>query len=676
MSNPAPAAKAMLKGGIRLDSIREVLGYVTFTTLFPVATLCFLVLFFMYYFRSTRPLSGTSEWIHIEVAKTRLTFFTRRYPMEKGDAAPLILIMVFFTFLALFQLGDFEAPQSFFKFTDEQDNVVIELEEPAIIDSLMFYTGLWTGTYKLEFSSDGISWLEQAAADSEDPEAKQAIAMDQAHSNLFKWRYADLNYDNPEIKFIRLTPSLTPIELGELALFAPAAQWGEKTLIPRANIRPLTAGSEKLFDEQELVPERPTYMNGMYFDEIYHGRTALEFLRGERAYETTHPPLGKALIAASVYVFGMTPFGWRFTGAVFGVIMLLVMYIFLKNLFGKTSVAVCGTLLLGFDFMRFVQTRIATIDTYGVFFILLAYFFMYRHITTPPDARFRKSLAPLALSGFAFGLGCASKWIVVYAGIGLAVIYLIRLILLAQHYWANDRPGFSGYLAKTLVFSVLFFVIIPVAIYYLSYIPFAIGKGLALHDGMLWDDYLKLVVDYNNIVIDNQILMYDYHSLLEATHPYSSWWWEWIIDARPILYVNTYNGDLRSSFAAFGNPVIWWGGLIAMFVMVYRIIRHSDGKALFILIGYLSQLVPWMPITRIVFIYHYFPSTLFLVLALAHVFDTIMQRKRGKYRFAVYSFTAASGALFAMFYPALTGIFINRSYFEDFLRWIPVMWPL
>jgi dolichyl-phosphate-mannose--protein O-mannosyl transferase len=488
--------------------------------------------------------------------------------------------------------------------------------------------------------------------------------MNQPHSDLFKWRLARLNSDNPSVRFIRITASRAPLELGELALFAPDGRF--IAMSPASS-----PDAPELFDEQRLVPSRPTYMNSMYFDEIYHGRTAYEYLQGVSPYETTHPPLGKGFIAASVYVFGMTPFGWRFVGALFGVAMLLVMYVFLKNMFGKTVVATCGTLLLGFDFMRFVQTRIATIDTYGVFFILLAFFFMYRHITTDPDAPFRRSLAPLALSGISFGIGCASKWIVAFAGIGLAVIYVIRLVQLSKHYSANDRPGFGAYLIKTLLFSALFFGVVPAIIYCLSYIPVGLANGMTLRGGMLWDP------GYYRIIWDNQVLMLTYHGdlVLGATHPYSSVWWQWILNTHPILYVNDYFGDLRSSFGAFGNPVVWWGGFLAMVVMAVRAVKFRDGKALFLLIGFLAQLLPWVAVSRILFIYHYFPSTLFLVPALAHLFNAILEAGRARRRLAVYSYPAVAGVLFAVFYPALTGVLAPHWYFRSLLRWFPDSWP-
>jgi hypothetical protein len=83
--------------------------------------------------------------------------------------------------VAFFKLGNMTAPESFFRFTEDKNSVVITLTEPADIDSVMYYTGLWTGFYTLEFSSDGSNWVEQNPAEGKDH------SMNQPHSDLFKW---------------------------------------------------------------------------------------------------------------------------------------------------------------------------------------------------------------------------------------------------------------------------------------------------------------------------------------------------------------------------------------------------------------------------------------------------------------------------------------------------------
>ena len=78
----------------------------------------------------------------------------------------------------------------------------------------------------------------------------------------------------------------------------------------------------------------------------------------------THP--GKLIISLGIRIFGMNL--WLAVyGALFGVLMLPVLYHLLKQLFGRTRLCTAGTLLFAFDFMHFTQTRIATIDTYAVF---------------------------------------------------------------------------------------------------------------------------------------------------------------------------------------------------------------------------------------------------------------------------------------------------------------------
>ena len=424
--------------------------------------------------------------------------------------------------------------------------------------------------------------------------------------------------------------------------------------------------------ETGQIAQRPHMTNIIIVDETIFVRTAVEHIENLNPREFSHPPVGKLILSTSVLTAGESPFGWRLFGAISGVLLLVAMYIFLKNMFGKTIIATCGTLLLGFDFMRFVLTRIGTVDSFLITFILLAFFFMYRHISTDRDAPFRNSLLPLALSGLFFGLSFSVKWIGFYAGAGLLIIYVIRLCQLGLYYKSSKKSGFGKYLIKTLLFSALFFVVIPAIGYYLSYIPYGTARGMRIANGMLWDP------NFFNIFWDNQVFMFTFHSQLTALHPFSSVWWQWILNIRPFLFVsNLYEpySDLRAVLAVFGNPVIWWGGLLAMVVMAVRVFTHHDGKALFILIGYLVHLLPWIFITRVLFIYHYFPSSLFIIMALAHMFSTIRDRRKSFSRTAVIcGFTTLAGAVFVLFYPMLSGMYVPTWYFSNFIRWLPT-WP-
>ena len=370
-----------------------------------------------------------------------------------------------------------------------------------------------------------------------------------------------------------------------------------------------------------------------------------------------------------IRLFGMTPFGWRFSGTIFGTLMLPLLYVFLKKLFGGQLLPSLGTLLFASDFMHYVQTRIATIDTYSVFFILLMYLFLWIWLS-------EDKLWALALCGVSFGLGAAAKWTSIYAGAGLALLWAVHWILrfVKAHRDAAAEDGtdspdsnselFPAFL-KNVLFCLVFFIAVPLLIYYLSYLPYGRARGVPLFS-----------VDYLRIVLDNQNYMFTYHSksVLGATHPYSSNWYHWLIDYRPILYVLEYpTPGLRSSIGAFLNPVLCWGGLLSLPVLCWMAIRRRDRLAAFILVGYLSQLLPWVPVERLTFAYHYFPSALFLVLSLSYTM-ALLRENRSSWKLSALSLTAGSIALFVLFFPVLNGLPIKSELADALLKWLP-SWP-
>ena len=124
-------------------------------------------------------------------------------------------------------------------------------------------------------------------------------------------------------------------------------------------------------------------------------------------------------------------------------------------------------------------------------------------------------------------------------------------------------------------------------------------------------------------------------------------WYQWILDIRPILYyLDSSLPGYTTRFGAFLNPVVCWGGLLAMIAVAVRMVQRRCGKALFILVGYLSQLAPWFLIGRITFAYHYFPSVIFLILALCYVFHDLAEREDAvRWKPAVYADRRRRGPL-------------------------------
>jgi dolichyl-phosphate-mannose--protein O-mannosyl transferase len=568
----------------------------------------------------------------------------------KKDWLCLGILTAVYALVAFIGLGQNSAPQSFLHYTEGNQYALIELNEAQPISRIQYYSGLGTADYDLQFSVDGETWVSQTTQDG-------GAAMPQSYNLLFRWNEATISDSVTAVRCIRII-SGTEQYLGEIALYDADGQ----LLVPGTDYT-VASGCEALVDEQDVIPDSYNYKNGTYFDEIYFPRTAYEMIQGVWPYEITHPPLGKAILSLGIRLFGMTPFGWRFMGVLFGILMLPVLYVFLKKLFKYTAVAACGSGIFAFDFMHFTQTRLATIDTYAVFFILLQYLFMYLWLTEPPEHR-RKRLLWLGLSGLFFGMGAASKWVGIYAGAGLAVLWLI--------YWirrcVREKKEAVQPLCRNILWSLLFFVLVPALVYYLSYYSYGTSQGLTGLGRIFTKRYLQ-------IVIDNQKYMWNYHSGLEATHPYSSVWYQWLLDIRPILYYLEYFADgTKSTFGAFSNPLVCWGGLLAMGGMAWLAIRDKDERALFILIGYLANLLPWVLVSRLTFAYHYFPCTVFLVLALARIFEDL-RRRDWRWPLSMGGFTAASVGLFIMFYPVLSGMRVSADYTSHFLKWFTDTWP-
>ena len=575
------------------------------TYFFPVITALLIVLFYL----------GLPD-----LKRIPLPHSPDRRP-DRRDALLVTLLTLIYAAVAFGNLGDTQAPQTVRSLDGE--SAVIDLGGEESVSRVQFYTGIGQGSYTFAFSPDGETWLP-------------AASFEQGHAALLKWQELDLSSaPQTPVRYLRIS-GYGPAELGEVAVY------GED-----GRMLPILSDCPELCDEQALVPAEGTYLNSSYFDEIYHARTAWEHLRNIYPYEVSHPPLGKLILSVGIALFGMTPFGWRFMGTLFGVLMLPLMYAFAKKLYGGRLIPGCCAVIFAADFMHFTQTRIATIDTYAVFFILLMYLFMWLFVSTD---RWQY----LALSGLFFALGAASKWTCLYAGAGLGLIWLI--------YWIRKcRSGDGGAFFKNILFCLLFFVLIPGIIYYLSYYPYALAEGITS----------PFDRGYAQIVLENQKFMFTYHSGVTAEHPYSSRWYQWILDIRPILYYLKYYPDgTRSSFGAWVNPVLCWAGLLALFVLAYMALARRDKKAGFLLIGYLAQLLPWVFITRITFEYHYFPSSVFLILALGYVFSLMGRRERWR----ILGLTGLCAALFLLFYPALSGLRVDNSTASALLQWLPT-WP-
>ncbi len=575
------------------------------------------------------------------------------------DYILMLALTVFYAFFGFYHLGSLTVPESGWYAEDAKEAVVLDLGELVPARQLYVYSG-WIDRRRTDYevlrklqvetSDDGMHW-----------EMQEPLVLD----TVFMWQvYREL----PEFcRYVRLTCDDGRFYLNEAAFFGET----ENERYPVSAVISDNSTAICLTDEPDKVVYEFSWYETTYFDEIYHPRTAYEFMTHRYPYENTHPPLGKVIIACGMLIFGVNPFGWRFFGTLCGVLMVPLAYVMGKKMLKKTEYAFMAAFLMSFDFMHLAQTRLATIDSYTAFFVMGMYLFMFLYIEKNfYHTGVKKTLPPLFASGVCFGLGAATKWQGVYAGLGLAVLFFYSLYRRYAEYRLAlkhpEKPGaekviqnFWPMAIKTVLAGFGFFVAVPAVIYFLSYIPAMMSESTGL-----------------NFFFTNQSSMFNYHANLEAQHSYGSSWWQWPFDYKP-LYAYNPNRDfvpkgISMGITSFGNPAIWW---MTIPVVVWNIWKLRGGRKdpdlglLTAVVGFFSLYVPWIFVKRTAFIYHFFPCVMFVVLMLSFFFRAQeSQDKRWKYGKWVYMVLVF--VLFVAFYPVLTGMAVPTAYVR-LLRWIP-----
>ena len=189
--------------------------------------------------------------------------------------------------------------------------------------------------------------------------------------------------------------------------------------------------------------------------------------------------------------------------------------------------------------------------------------------------------------------------------------------------------------------------------------------------------------------------MFNYHSEpgLGMDHPFYSPWWEWPIIGKPMYYASQEyipaGFTMRNSIFCFGNPVIWYGGLVALIYCLFRFAQtrryrlegtdylwhirtgSSDFRFSFILIGFLAQYLPWVLVPRGTYIYHYFASLPFIMTAIAVCFDQDDPKYKLYFRIFAAVYAVAAAAFFLILFPYACGLNVCTEWLDlgnDLLR--------
>jgi dolichyl-phosphate-mannose-protein mannosyltransferase len=439
-----------------------------------------------------------------------------------------------------------------------------------------------------------------------------------------------------------------------------------------------------------------------------------------------HPEVGKWLIGLGEHFFGMDPFGWRFASAVVGALMVGVMVRVGRRLTGSTLLGCVAGLLLCFDGLQFVLSRLALLDIFQSFFLLcavscllvdrdwgrlrLARLVPAGHRMTSKDWGPVRGLLwrPWRLAaGVLFGLSCGTKWSSVYA---LAAIGVLVWLWDAG---ARRSLGTSSPRARAAIADGLpafyYLVVVALVVYvatWTGWLLHAHAYETALSDtqyGPYWGSYLKHPAHgfFPELFRSLRSLWHYHHDvyafhtefLNDSKHTYQSTPQGWLILNRPVgvqADLGIKPGVDGCTAAAgstclrqvllLGTPALWWGGVAALLFAVYAWVARRDWRYGLAVVGVLCTWLPWVRYdTRPIFSYYaimILPFTIrAIVLLLGHLMggrDASAQRRMWGTAFAG-AFVVLVVLNFAWFWPVYTGELITTRDWLDriwFSRWI------
>jgi predicted membrane-bound dolichyl-phosphate-mannose-protein mannosyltransferase len=297
-----------------------------------------------------------------------------------------------------------------------------------------------------------------------------------------------------------------------------------------------------------------------------------------------HPPLGKLLIATSMSTFGDNAWGWRLPSVLFGVLSIPLVYAIAVQLGGTKAMGVLAAFLFAFDNLVFVHSRIATLDIFLVFFLLLG---VYAYLAGEP-----------LLAGVAFALATLCKIGGVY---GVAAIVLFEGLRLLRDRLARGRWQLVG-LRPLLIMLVAYAVLFPWL--------------LAALDAV-WSSY-KSPIAHIRFIFDYGLAL----TRPDGPQGQESNPWQWLLNEVPMTYLRTdvqvlVNGQVEVTravvfFRGAMNPYVIFIAPLAIAYAVYLAYTRRDSYAFLVLALFVATYAPFWPAAmiahRISYLFYFLPS--------------------------------------------------------------------
>jgi dolichyl-phosphate-mannose--protein O-mannosyl transferase len=422
------------------------------------------------------------------------------------------------------------------------------------------------------------------------------------------------------------------------------------------------------------------------FDEVYFKAFAAHYLDGHYFFDI-HPPLMKLILAGWAKLWHldaatllMTPaLPLRLIPALAGTLLVPLVWLILRRLGVGRIFAFLGAFMVLADGALLVESRFILTDSLllvcglGAFYAFLE----TRHRQGWPRRWW------LLAAACAAGAAGSIKWT------GLTALAIIGLGWL----WDQRHNLQQAKNLSNLFQDLAALAFIPLLIYlgcfwlHFKLLP-ATGDGDAfmsqqfqstLIGNASYDPYARM--GFFAKVTELNITMYRANRDLTATHPYGSRWATWPFLERPIYY---WQGTADASgkqgnIYLLGNPIVWWGVVVsAMAILAYILInnhklpRRLSQLVTLLVIGYLLNLLPFIGVPRVMFLYHYFFSFLYSILIVCLLGDYLLAphlaKKKVRWIFVGIIATIAGG--FIYFSPLYYGLPLTTAQLQEHM-WLP-----
>eukprot|EP00164_Ancoracysta_twista_P010146 GFYU01015220.1.p1 GENE.GFYU01015220.1~~GFYU01015220.1.p1 ORF type:complete len:560 (+),score=124.64 GFYU01015220.1:92-1681(+) len=461
------------------------------------------------------------------------------------------------------------------------------------------------------------------------------------------------------------------------------------------------------------------------FDEVHFGTFANEYLRGEYFFDI-HPPLGKLMHAGLASVLDHDPnfpfetigdtipdstryVELRSFGAIFSAFTVTVTYLNAELICGgATPGAIFASVLLLFDLTFIVQSRYIMIDSFLFFFFSLSLYCTLRFFQVDDEEvdkpKSRRWWFWVVASGCALACavgvkmtGLAACGVFGFSSVGRLLVRLCFPLQSTGMPFSFKRAFW--YINSTFWSCLVATIVIPAVTYYYLFVLHLVllPKSGSGNDFMTYEFLATLEgTEYYDPNPENHMSMWDRvvelnQEMLRAnadvsdTHPWQSYWYEWPAASSGLLFWQDFHeNDYSQRIYLMANPFSWWLALagFAIFVFLYALspffLSHPSlrdrakrffNTGLMMLFAHLMNWLPFIPVRRPCFLYHYCPALYYCFLLTGLVVDFTIPYRNLRAGFSLVGVLAITWA-FYYFSPFVYATNISPERL-DAMQWLP-----